>query len=72
MAFPGVFSPINPIMLKRSGGGDMPTLVPSNSIGMCVSEAIFLAVASQFDVKSELVIVFVVTTYVLGGPTLED
>ena len=50
----------------------MPTLVPSNSIGMCVSEAIFLAVASQFDVKSELVIVFVVTSYVLGGPTLED
>ena len=50
----------------------MPTMVPSNLIGMCVSEAISLAVASQFDVKSELVIVFVVTTCVLGGPTLED
>ena len=72
MAFQGVFSPINPIMLKRSGGGYMPTMVPSNLIGMCVSEAIFLAVANQFDAKSELVIVFVVTTCVLGGPTLED
>ena len=50
----------------------MPTMVPSNSIGMCVSDTISLAVASQFDVKSELGIVFVVTTYVLGGPTLED
>ena len=50
----------------------MPTMVSSNSIGMCVSEAISLAVASQFDVKSELVIVFVVTTCDLGGPTLED
>ena len=50
----------------------MPTMVPSNSIGMCVSEAISLAVASQFDVKSELVIVFDITTCVLGGPTLED
>jgi hypothetical protein len=40
--------------------------------GMCVSEAISLAVASQSDVKSKLVIVFVITTCVLGGPTLED
>ena len=59
-------------MLKRSGGGYMPTMVSSNSIGMCVSEAISLAMASQFDVKSELGIVFVVTKCVLGGPTLED
>ena len=50
----------------------MPSTVPSNSIGMCVLEVIFLAVANQFDVKSKLVIVFVVTTCVLGGPTLED
>ena len=71
MAFPGV-NYQNPDMLKRSGGGDMTTMVPSNSIGMCVSEAISLAMASQFDAKSELVIVFVVMTCVLGGPTLED
>ena len=50
----------------------MPSMVLSFSIGMCVSEAIFLVLASQFDVKSELVMVFVVTTCVFGSPTLED
>jgi hypothetical protein len=36
-------------------------------MGICVSEAIFLALACQFDVKSELVNVFAVATVSFGG-----